>query len=61
MSEIYNIDRLRSELNQLLKKQSEILNARVFGGVSDTEILEYDIREEMITDIQKRLARAKAA
>lgn len=61
MSEIYDIDRLRAELNQLLKRQSEILNARVFGGVSDTEILEYDIREEMITDIQKRLARAKAA
>jgi hypothetical protein len=61
MTEIYTIDELRSELSQLLKKQSETLEARVFGGVSDTEILEYDIRQEVISEIQERLSRSAAA
>jgi hypothetical protein len=61
MAEIYNIDALRTELNQLLEKQSEVLNARVFGGASDTEILEYDLRQEVIAEIQERLARSAAA
>ena len=61
MSEIYKIDELRSELTRLLQQQSETLQARVFGGVSETEILEYDIRQEVITQIQERLARSAAA
>jgi hypothetical protein len=61
MSEIYKIDELRSELTRLLQQQSDTLQARVFGGVSETEILEYDIRQEVITQIQERLARSAAA
>ena len=61
MAEIYKIDELRSELVQLLKKQSETMQARAFGGVSDAEILEYDIREEIINEIEERLARSAAA
>jgi len=61
MAEICKVDELRSELAQLLKKQSETMEARVFGGVSDTEILEYDIREKIIAEIQERLARAAVA
>jgi hypothetical protein len=61
MTEIYNIDDLRTQLRQLLTKQSETMNARVFGGVSDTEIIEYDIRQEIIGEIQERLARSAAA
>jgi hypothetical protein len=61
MTEIYDIDVLRSELNQLLQKQSEILEARVFGGISDAEILEYDIRQEIVCEILERLARSAAA
>jgi hypothetical protein len=61
MAEIYKIDELRSELVQLLKKQSETMEARVFGGVSDTEILEYDIREKVIAEIQEWLARSAVA
>jgi hypothetical protein len=52
MAEIYNIEELRAELKQLLQKQSETLNARVFGGVSDTELVEYDLRQEVIGEIQ---------
>lgn len=61
MTEIYNIDDLRTQLRQLLRKQSETQNARVFGGVSNTEIIEYDIRQEVIAEIQQRLARSAAA
>jgi hypothetical protein len=61
MTEIKNIDALRAELNQLLQKQSETLKARVLGGVSDTELLEYDLRQELICEIQERLALSAAA
>jgi hypothetical protein len=61
MAEIHNIDELRTELKQLVQKQSETLNARVFGGVSDTELIEYDLRQEVINEIQRRLARSAAA
>ena len=61
MAEIHNIDALRTELNQLLERQRETLNARVVGGVSDTEIIEYDLRQEVIAEIQERLARSAAA
>lgn len=61
MTEIQNIDALRGELTQLLQKQSETLKARVLGGVSDTELLEYDLRQEVICEIQERLALSAAA
>jgi|HubBroStandDraft_2_1064218.scaffolds.fasta_scaffold2748045_2 hypothetical protein len=61
MSELYNNDELRTQLTRLLKQQSETLQARVFGGVSETEILEYDIRQEVIAQIEERLARSAAA
>jgi hypothetical protein len=61
MTDIYSVDELRSKLRHLLKRQSETLQARVFGGVSDTEILEYDVRQEVISEIEERLARSAAA
>jgi hypothetical protein len=59
--EVNDLDQLRFQLIQLLRQQSETLHARVYGGVSDTEILEYDIRQETIAQIEERLARAAAA
>jgi hypothetical protein len=38
--DIHNLDGLRTELNQLLQKQSKTLDARMHGGVSDTELIE---------------------
>jgi hypothetical protein len=61
MAEIYKIDELKAELDHLLKQQSETLESRVLGGASDTEIIEYDIRQEVISEIQGRLARSKAS
>jgi hypothetical protein len=57
MTELHDTDVLRAELNQLLQKQSETLKSRVFGGVSDTELLEYDLGQEVICEIQERPGR----
>jgi hypothetical protein len=55
------IEELRSELNQLLKKQTKVLEARAFGGATDTELLEYEIRQEIIHEICDELAHSCAA
>jgi len=52
---------LRTQLDQLLKKQSEVLESRSFGAATDTEILEYEIRREVIHDICNELANRAAA
>jgi hypothetical protein len=49
------------ELGQLLKKQTEVLESRSFGAASDTEILEYEIRQEIIHEICNELANSAAA
>ena len=55
------IDELRTELDQLLKKQAEILESRTLGAASDTELLEFEIRQEIIHEICNQLAHSTAA
>jgi len=55
------IEELRGELSQLLKKQTEVLEARTFGGATDAELLEYEIRQEIINEICDELAHSAAA
>ena len=52
------IDELRTEVSRLLKKQSDVLQSRTFGAATDTEILEYEIRREVIQEICNQLANA---
>jgi hypothetical protein len=59
--ENYRAEVLRAELNQLLKRQTEVLESRSFGAATDTEILEYEIRQEIIHDICHELANSVAA
>jgi len=59
--ESYRIDELRIELDQLLKKQAKILESRTLGAASDTELLEYEIRQEIIHEICDQLAHSTAA
>lgn len=47
---------LRMELVQLLRKQKDILDARTVGTVNDGEIVDYELREEVIHDICQILA-----
>jgi hypothetical protein len=59
--ENYREEELRVELSQLLKKQTEVLESRSFGAATDTEILEYEIRQEIIHEICNELANSAAA
>jgi len=54
--ENYRVEELRVELSQLLKRQTEVLESRSFGAATDTEILEYEIRQDIIHDICNELA-----
>jgi hypothetical protein len=36
------------------------LESRTFGGASDTEILEYEIRQEIIHEMRNQLANSDA-
>jgi hypothetical protein len=51
---------LRKELGQLLRKQSEVLESRTFGAATDTDILEYEIRQEIIHEMYNQLANSDA-
>jgi ElaB/YqjD/DUF883 family membrane-anchored ribosome-binding protein len=51
---------LRAELNQLLKKQAEVLQTRSAGAATDTEVLEYEIRQEIVHEICNQLANSIA-
>ena len=55
------VEEMRAELNQLLKKQTKVLESRIFGGATDTELLEYELRQEIIHDICNQLANSSAA
>jgi len=56
-----HVEALRDEVSRLLKKQTEVLESRSFGTVSDNEILEYELRQEMIHEICDQLAESTAA
>jgi hypothetical protein len=47
---------LRIELERLLRKQSETLEAGLAGKAGYTESLKYEIRQEAIRDMLERLA-----
>jgi hypothetical protein len=59
--EKHRIEELRAELDCLPKKQVEVLDLRTFGGASDADILEYEIRQEVIHQICAQLANSVAA
>ena len=59
--EMNRVEELRTELNQLLKKQTKVLESRIFGGATDTELLEYELRQEIIHEICNELANSTVA
>ncbi len=50
------VEALRNELGQLLRKQTEVLESRTFGAASDDDILEYEVRQEIIHEMCTQLA-----
>jgi DNA-binding NarL/FixJ family response regulator len=57
----YPSEQLRFELNQLLRKQREVLESRMLGTASDDDLLEYEVRQEIIHDLCNVLAHSTAA
>lgn len=57
----YEMEQLRGELNTLLRKQREILESRMLGTASDDDLLEYEIRQEIIHELCNILSHAAAA
>lgn len=57
----YPSEQIRFELNQLLRKQREVLESRILGAASDDELLEYEIRQTIIHELCNILANSAAA
>lgn len=59
--ENYHAEELRLELNELLRKQREILESRMLGSASDDDLLEYEIRQDIIHELCNVLSNSAAA
>jgi hypothetical protein len=57
----YSSEQLRFELQQLLRKQRELLDSRMFGTASDDDLLEYEVRQDIIHELCNVLANSPAA
>lgn len=53
-----HIQRLQTELSELLRKQRQILESRMLGTASETDLLEYEIRQEIVHEMCNQLVRA---
>lgn len=58
---IYSDEALRHELGEQLRMQNRLLELRKSGSATDTEILEYELRQEVIHDICKQLAHSDSS
>ena len=52
---------MRRELEALLRKQHEVLEFRMLGTASDDDLLEYEIRQEIIYELCNQLSHSRAA
>jgi hypothetical protein len=50
------IEELRVELTGLLRKQNEVLESRMLGSASESDLLEYEIRQEIVHELCNQLA-----
>jgi hypothetical protein len=57
----HNTEQLRLELNTLLQKQHEVLESRMLGTASEDDLLEYEIRQEIIHELCNILSHSAAA
>ena len=57
----HRIGQLRSELNTLLQKQHDVLESRMLGTASEDDLLEYEIRQEIIHELCNILSHSAAA
>ncbi len=53
-------EEMRLEINALLRRQHEVLESRMLGTASDDDLLEYEIRQEVIYELCGILAHSAA-
>jgi peroxiredoxin family protein len=58
--EEHHIEELRVELAELLRKQSDVLESRMLGCASHSDLLEYEIRQEIVHQLCNQLAHSAA-
>jgi len=56
--DVQNIKQLQSEVGELLRKQREVLESRMLGTASESDLLEYEIRQEIVREMCNQLVRA---
>jgi len=54
-------EELRLELNELLRKQHDVLESRMLGAASEDELIEYEVRQDLIHDLCNVLSNSAAA
>jgi hypothetical protein len=59
--EKHHTEELRLELDTLLRKQHDVLESRVLGTASDDDLLEYEMRQEVIHEICNILSNSATA
>jgi hypothetical protein len=57
----YPSEQLRFELTQLLRKQRQVLDSRMLGTASDDDLLEYEVRQDIIRELCNVLANSAVA
>jgi len=57
----HHTEQLRIELDGLIHKQHEVLESRMLGTASDSELVEYEIRQEIIHELCNVLAHSEGA
>lgn len=53
-------EELRIELEELLRKQAGLMETRALGTASEPEILDYELRQEVIRDLCTQLGNSRA-
>lgn len=53
-------EEMRLELNALLCRQHDVLESRMLGTASDDDLLEYEVRQEVIHELCNILAHSAA-
>lgn len=51
------MEQLHTELSELLRKQREVLESRMLGTASESDLLEYEIRQEIVHEMCNQLVR----
>jgi hypothetical protein len=56
--DVHDIEQLQAELSELLRKQRDVLESRMLGTASESDLLEYEVRQEIVHEMCNQLVRA---